>query len=108
MAVMPTLHRASMQVDKVTPKHLQQHFVDFARNDNLGVISTWLLAQADAQGPDSPDCQKLAALHSTAVDFPKTGRPAQLNIDLVRGVVCCLRVPATSCKSYASEAGKPA
>jgi hypothetical protein len=72
-----------LQVDQVTVEHLQQHFVNFAMNDNLGQISTWLLAQADALGPDSPPCQELAALHSTAVDFPKTGKPAELDFGLV-------------------------
>jgi RNA-dependent RNA polymerase len=72
------------QVDQVTAEHLQQHFVNFAISDNLGQISTWLLAQADQLGPHSEECQQLAALHSTAVDFPKTGRPAKLDFDLVR------------------------
>jgi hypothetical protein len=77
------LHLA-LQVDQVTPAHLQQHFVNFARNDNLGQISTWLLAQAAALGPASAQCQQLAALHSTAVDFQKTGKPADLDFTLVR------------------------
>lgn len=64
--------------------HLQQHFVNFAKNDRLGQISTWLLARADYEGPQSPACQKLGQLHSTAVDFPKTGRPAELDFRLVR------------------------
>eukprot|EP00882_Tetradesmus_deserticola_P031799 GHRQ01035970.1.p1 GENE.GHRQ01035970.1~~GHRQ01035970.1.p1 ORF type:complete len:181 (+),score=56.53 GHRQ01035970.1:211-753(+) len=72
------------QVDHVTAEDLQKHFVNFARNDNLGQISTWLLAQADARGPASPECKQLAALHSTAVDFPKTGKPAELDFKLVR------------------------
>ncbi|KAF6265361.1 RNA dependent RNA polymerase-domain-containing protein [Scenedesmus sp. NREL 46B-D3] len=75
------------KVDQVTAEHLQQHFVNFVKNDNLGPISTWLLAQADALGPASLPCQQLAALHSTAVDFPKTGKPAELDFNLVRSAV---------------------
>ncbi len=52
------------------------HFVNFAKNDNLGQVSTWLLAHGDKYGADCAACNKLAKLHSTAVDFPKTGRPA--------------------------------
>lgn len=68
-----------MQVDHVEVRHLQEHFVNFVINDNLGQISTWLLAQADLNGADCAACDKLAELHSTAVDFPKTGRPADIS-----------------------------
>lgn len=67
----------------MTVSHLQQHFVDFAKNDRLGHISNWLLAHADAKGPDSAVCQQLARQHSIAVDFPKTGRPAEFDLSLV-------------------------
>ena len=69
------------QVDKVTVDHLTQHFIKFVQNDNLGQISTWLLAHADDKGADSPECEQLAELHSKAVDFPKTGQPAALSAD---------------------------
>lgn len=65
-------------MDKVTVEHLQQHFVNFIKNDRLGQISTWLLAQADLKGADCSACEELARLHSVAVDFPKTGQPAEL------------------------------
>lgn len=67
------------QVERVKVSHLQQHFVNFAKNDKLGQVSTWLLAHADAEGADCPACDKLARLHSQAVDFPKTGRPATIS-----------------------------
>lgn len=73
-----------VQVDKVTVDHLIQHFTNFAKNDNLGQISTWLMAHADQSGADCPQCEQLAQLHSKAVDFPKTGVPAALERDLVR------------------------
>lgn len=50
--------------------------MNFIRNDNLGSISNWLLAHADREGADSEACDKLAELHSLAVDFAKTGKPA--------------------------------
>jgi hypothetical protein len=84
----------TLQVDQVTVEHLQQHFVNFARNDNLGQISTWLLAQTDALGPASSECLQLAVLHSTAVDFPKTGKPAEINFELMRKLVSHLTAAA--------------
>jgi hypothetical protein len=90
-----------LQVDQVTVEHLQQHFVNFARNDNLGQISTWLLAQADALNPDSSECLQLAVLHSTAVDFPKTGKPAEINFELMRKLVSYLTAAAyATCTSW--------
>lgn len=67
--------------------HLQEHFVNFIKNDNLGQISTWLLAHADRDGADCDACERLAELHSTAVDFPKTGRPATLSWEEGRRLV---------------------
>lgn len=63
----------------MTVDHLSEHLVNFVKNDNLGQISTWLLAQADLKGADCSECEVLARLHSTAVDFPKTGVPAALS-----------------------------
>lgn len=50
-------------------------FVDFMRTDHLGVIATRHMILADQRGDGTrhPDCKKLAELHSTAVDFSKTG-----------------------------------
>jgi RNA-dependent RNA polymerase len=65
-----------LQVEDVTKDLILDHFVNHAKNDNLGQISTWLLAQVDRKGAGCDECERLAQLHSTAVDFPKTGRPA--------------------------------
>ena len=70
-----------VQESEVKVEHLQQHFVKFVRNDNLGQISSWLLAHADRDGADCEACDRLAELHSIAVDFPKTGIPASLSIE---------------------------
>jgi hypothetical protein len=63
---------------------MSQHFINFAKNDTLGQISIWLIAHADKSGADCDKCDQLAQLHSKAVDFPKTGVPANLERDLVR------------------------
>ncbi|KAK3905375.1 RNA dependent RNA polymerase-domain-containing protein [Staphylotrichum tortipilum] len=51
-------------------------FVDFMQTDHLGVIATRHMVLADQRdhGTLDPDCIKLAELHSSAVDFSKTGR----------------------------------
>lgn len=50
-------------------------FVKFMENDNLGLIATLhqILADQKASGTSDPVCILLAGLHSTAVDFSKTG-----------------------------------
>lgn len=66
--------------DIVTEQDIQSFFVQFMKSDNLGIIATRHLAladQSDAMALD-PRCLRLAQLHSTAVDFQKTGVPASL------------------------------
>ena len=53
-------------------------FVDFMKNDQLGRIATLHQILADDKGTTYPDCLLLADLHSTAVDFSKTGIPVDL------------------------------
>ena len=50
-------------------------------NDKLGLISIQHLQLADQRpmGTMDPDCIQLAALASTAVDYSKTGIPAEMN-----------------------------
>ncbi|CDO72330.1 hypothetical protein BN946_scf184977.g27 [Trametes cinnabarina] len=50
---------------------------EYITSDTLGIIgSTWLIiADQSTLGILDPDCLKLAALHSDAVDYPKTGQP---------------------------------
>lgn len=57
-------------------------FVDFMRTDHLGVIATrhMILADQREHGTLDPDCIKLAGLHSSAVDFSKTGRAVELSL----------------------------
>ncbi|PHH63551.1 hypothetical protein CDD81_5738 [Ophiocordyceps australis] len=57
---------------------IRDFFVKYMKNDVLGLIATAHLGQADQHSPKSRNCLKLAELHSQAVDYPKTGEPAEL------------------------------
>lgn len=61
----------------VTRRHITDFFIDFMKNDALGRIATLHMTLADQRelGTFDPDCITLASLHSTAVDFSKTGIP---------------------------------
>ncbi|KAL8823259.1 MAG: hypothetical protein Q9191_006023 [Dirinaria sp. TL-2023a] len=65
----------------VQRKEITDFFVDFMINDSLGRIATLHLTLADQKerGTFDPDCVLLANLHSTAVDFSKTGIPVDLS-----------------------------
>lgn len=65
---------------EVTKGDMAEFFVDFMKQDNLGVIATrhMILADQRDDGTLDKDCLKLAALHSTAVDFSKTGIPVNM------------------------------
>ncbi|KAF4169051.1 hypothetical protein CNMCM6936_009648 [Aspergillus lentulus] len=64
----------------VTADDMADFFIDFMRTDHLGVIATrhMILADQKDEGTSHPDCKRLAQLHSTAVDFSKTGIPVEL------------------------------
>ena len=55
-------------------------FIQFMENDNLGLIATLhqILADQSPKGTFDPVCIKLAGMHSTAVDFSKTGLPVRI------------------------------
>ncbi len=67
----------------VTLEDLQSFFVDFMKLDNLGKIASLHLILADVapEGPTSESCLKLCELASHAVDFAKTGVPADLEAE---------------------------
>lgn len=69
----------------VTDEDMANFFIDFMKLDHLGVIATrhMILADQKDEGTLHEDCLKLAGLHSTAVDFSKTGVGVDL-IDLPR------------------------
>jgi hypothetical protein len=64
----------------VEPKDIADFFIDFMRTDILGVIATRHVVLADYHdsGTTHDDCIALAELHSTAVDFSKTGIPVNV------------------------------
>ncbi|KAJ7456685.1 RNA-directed RNA polymerase 2 [Mycena latifolia] len=55
--------------------------IEYINSDVLGVVATnWLLiADKSPLGILDPDCMRLAALHSDAVDYPKSGQPVAMN-----------------------------
>ncbi|KAI0007501.1 RdRP-domain-containing protein [Xylariaceae sp. FL0662B] len=61
----------------VTQKDMTNFFVDFMATDQLGVIATKhiILADMKAAGTVDSECQLLAEMHSTGVDYSKTGIP---------------------------------
>ncbi|KAK3298117.1 RNA dependent RNA polymerase-domain-containing protein [Chaetomium fimeti] len=65
----------------VTSADMAAFFVDFMRTDHLGVIATrhMILADQREDGTLDQDCIKLAELHSSAVDFSKSGRAVELS-----------------------------
>ncbi|KAE9459927.1 hypothetical protein C3L33_08167, partial [Rhododendron williamsianum] len=63
---------------------VEEYFTDYIVNDSLGIIANAHTVFADRE-PDkamSDPCVKLAKLFSIAVDFPKTGVPAEIPGDL--------------------------
>lgn len=64
----------------VTLEEIQKFFADYMINDTLGAISTAHLVHADREPNKalSGKCLELASLHSMAVDFAKTGAPAEM------------------------------
>lgn len=59
----------------VTKDDMAEFFIEFMKSDCLGVIANRHMIVADQKEEGTPhrDCVKLAELHSTAVDFSKTG-----------------------------------
>ncbi|KAJ0105846.1 hypothetical protein Patl1_17999 [Pistacia atlantica] len=76
--------RSRVMDHDVTLEEIQKFFVDYMINDTLGAISTAHLVQADRDPMKarSAKCLQLAALHSMAVDFAKTGAPAEMPLAL--------------------------
>ncbi|KAL1413347.1 hypothetical protein Q8F55_001106 [Vanrija albida] len=67
-----------VKVPRVEQQHLNENFVQYILNDVLGQVDNAHLAQADINDPSHPTCLDLAEIHSTAVDFAKTGKAALL------------------------------
>lgn len=85
----------------VTASDMTDFFLDFMKNDQLGRIAILhqILADRLPEGTKSSECLKLAALHSTAVDFSKSGIPVDLKqIPLSRPIRPDFMAPGASTK----------
>lgn len=79
----PADYHRSTAIDvghEVTSTDMQTFFIEFMENDKLGVIANAHLQCADQKqaGPCSQECVSMAEMHSTAVDFAKTGIPVDM------------------------------
>ncbi|KAI0724458.1 RdRP-domain-containing protein [Cerioporus squamosus] len=65
-----------------TMEDVAEFVAEYISSDTLGIIATtWLIiADQSPLGIFDPDCIKLAALHSDAVDYPKSGQPVPLEL----------------------------
>ncbi|OWM90483.1 RNA-dependent RNA polymerase 2 [Punica granatum] len=75
-----TARRLRIMDHDVTPEEIYKFFINYMINDTLGAISTAHLVHADREPEKarSEKCLELANLHSMAVDFAKTGAPAEM------------------------------
>lgn len=71
---------------EITTKHIIDFFLHYLTNDQLGRIAHAHLGAADwyDDGVKNEACLELIQLHSTSVDYPKTGVPAELPRHLER------------------------
>ncbi|KAG8759886.1 hypothetical protein FRC14_004656 [Serendipita sp. 396] len=79
----PEENIASPWLDLLRPsdvKDLDNFVTDYIKHSVASELRT---ADQAEKCMEDPDCLKLASLHSTAVDFPKTGTPVYLS-DLPR------------------------
>ncbi|UNI24747.1 hypothetical protein JDV02_010472 [Purpureocillium takamizusanense] len=60
---------------QVTRDDIAEFFINFMKSDILGLIANrhQILADVEHDGTNDPSCIKLAEMHSTAVDYSKTG-----------------------------------
>ncbi|XP_022878518.1 probable RNA-dependent RNA polymerase 1 [Olea europaea var. sylvestris] len=74
---------STKQDHDVTVEEVKEYFVNYMVNDSLGIIASahTVFADKEPRKALSEPCIELAKLHSTAVDFPKTGVPAVIPPD---------------------------
>lgn len=63
---------------QVNDEGLVQHFINFAKHNNLGQIGMLWQDWASLSGAGCFECIALAKEHAVAVDFAKTGIPASI------------------------------
>lgn len=71
-----------LRVRRVDQSHLNENFVQYVLDDILGQVDNAHLAWSDRISPYSEVCLELSKIHSTAVDFAKTGIAALFDGDL--------------------------
>uniref|UniRef100_A0A1D1Y120 RNA-dependent RNA polymerase n=1 Tax=Anthurium amnicola TaxID=1678845 RepID=A0A1D1Y120_9ARAE len=64
----------------VSIEEVQEYFTNYLVNDSLGIIANahTVFADKEPKKAESDECIELARLFSIAVDFPKTGVPAEI------------------------------
>ncbi|EEQ35243.1 RNA-directed RNA polymerase Rdp1 [Microsporum canis CBS 113480] len=80
-----TASNAQSLTRDVTVNDITSFFVTYMKNDHLPQIAHSHLAFADyvEDGVNDERCMQLAQLHSAAVDYNKTGIPANMSRDLI-------------------------
>lgn len=58
-------------------EQMADFFVNYISNDSIGRLATEFLVNSDTFGINSAVCESIAIKHMGAVDFPKTGKPAE-------------------------------
>ncbi len=81
----PADYRGQPPVDLRRPvvrQDMTDFFITFMATDQLGRIATLhkVLADQKKDGTSNPDCVMLAEMHSTAVDFSKSGIPVSFQL----------------------------
>lgn len=75
----------TMELDhNVTIEEVEEYFTNYIVNDSLGIIANahTVFADTESEKALSDPCVRLAELFSIAVDFPKTGVPAEIPREL--------------------------
>ncbi|KAG8691097.1 hypothetical protein FRC11_006846 [Ceratobasidium sp. 423] len=75
----PPVTKRTITGREATIDDVKDFICDYINSDILGLVSLRHLRLADDRplGVNDPDCLKLAALHSKAVDFQKSGTPVE-------------------------------
>lgn len=77
-----TARHSTPASNNIGDNEIIEHFINHAKSENVGQIAMLWLDYAAKYGADSPQCYKLAEIHSTAVDFPKSGNHAEIPREL--------------------------
>lgn len=80
----PAAYKRAVPIDlyrQMESKDITDWFIKFMKNDNLARTAILHVQLADRypEGTLHPDCLRLAELHSTAVDFQKTGIEVEMS-----------------------------